>query len=504
MIGWRDEAGALHHDTLFGAFAALARREAWSFPALRPHQREPWHAFTVQVAAMALIRAGVDTLPGDEAAWRELLVALSDGVPEAWELVVDDWSKPALLQPPVVATANRADYKNIELTPDALDMLVTSRNHEIKQERLVQGSDEDWLFSLVTLQTMEGQMGRGNYGISRMNSGYGSRMTLGVRHIRGGAAGAFCRDVGVLVDNGLNRVDRRSGLGLVWMDAWDGTALFDYTKLDELYVEVCRRVRLVKQGNQIEARLASSTCERIAADQLGGNTGDPWMPLIVDTKKGRATEGKLISFPPTGEGFGYRQMARLLDGSRTTPPPLARLFPEDKREGLAIVAAALVRGQGKTEGLHRRTVWTSRVEEIEATGDVEVLDRIGDVAKARSDEAGEAGTRLRRALISLVQGGPEKARLDDDAAGKKVDPWVRRFDARADRVFFDDAFWSEAANTAVNPRREWRERLRLLADNVFDEAAEAAPRTEMRRIRAIARAKSYLEGQMAKWIGEVA
>jgi len=60
MIGWRDGEDRLHRGTLFGAFAALARGEAWSFPALRPHQRKPWHAFTVQVAALALIRAGTD------------------------------------------------------------------------------------------------------------------------------------------------------------------------------------------------------------------------------------------------------------------------------------------------------------------------------------------------------------------------------------------------------------------------------------------------------------
>ena len=51
MIGWRDGDDGLHRDSLFGVFAAMARGDAWSFPALRPQQREPWHAFTVQVAA---------------------------------------------------------------------------------------------------------------------------------------------------------------------------------------------------------------------------------------------------------------------------------------------------------------------------------------------------------------------------------------------------------------------------------------------------------------------
>jgi hypothetical protein len=46
--------------------------------------------------------------------------------------------------------------------------------------------------------------------------------------------------------------------------------------------------------------------------------------------------------------------------------------------------------------------------------------------------------------------------------------------------------------------------LRALADTVFDEAAEAAPRTEMRRVRAISRGRSMLDGQMVKWLKEIA
>ena len=34
---------------------------------------------------------------------------------------------------------------------------------------------DDWLMALVSLQTQEGVMGAGKYGVARMNSGYGSR-----------------------------------------------------------------------------------------------------------------------------------------------------------------------------------------------------------------------------------------------------------------------------------------------------------------------------------------
>ncbi len=84
MIGWHDEQGARSSGSLFAAFAALASGAAWSFPALRPHQREPWHAFTVQVAALALIRAGRDndTAASDEAR------ALVGEIATAWNAIV--------------------------------------------------------------------------------------------------------------------------------------------------------------------------------------------------------------------------------------------------------------------------------------------------------------------------------------------------------------------------------------------------------------------------------
>ena len=37
--------------------AALGTDEVRDYPALRPHQRHPWHAFLVQLAAIAMHRA---------------------------------------------------------------------------------------------------------------------------------------------------------------------------------------------------------------------------------------------------------------------------------------------------------------------------------------------------------------------------------------------------------------------------------------------------------------
>ncbi|SEL97525.1 CRISPR-associated protein, Cse1 family [Sphingomonas palmae] len=490
MIDWQDEHGTRHGGSLFAAFAALANGAAWSFPALRPHQREPWHAFTVQVAALALIHADREALPHDGAGWRDLLLALTPDCPEAWELVVDDWSRPALLQPPLVAATDRAAYKNVLATPDALDMLVTAKNHDVKQARMVHAGEQEWLFALVTLQTFEGFLGAGNYGVSRMNGGFATRMSMGVRPA-GGAAAAFARDVRRLVADARARPSRRTGTALLWTVSWDGTQSLDYAGLDELYVEICRRVRLRRTAaGNVEALAAGSKVARVAAALMKGQTGDPWAPLKADAT---------ASHTPTGAGFGYRQIAQLLDPARITRPLLAKEDDRDDADALTLVATALVRGQGKTEGLHRRAIRLSRLHELE-DGDLAALDRVGQIANKRAAEAGEAGRRLRRALISLVQGGPDQARLDDEAAKKKTAAWMTRFDAGVDATFFDAAFWAQAARDEGNHLLAWRTRLRALAGGVFADAARTAPRTEVRRIRAHARARALLDGQMAKWI----
>ena len=51
--------------TLPGVLAGLVRDEISDFPKLRPHQRHVWHAFLVQIAALATL--GGEPPPEDEA-----------------------------------------------------------------------------------------------------------------------------------------------------------------------------------------------------------------------------------------------------------------------------------------------------------------------------------------------------------------------------------------------------------------------------------------------------
>ncbi len=484
-----DRSGTLQAADLFGTLAALVRDEIEDFSALRAHQRHPWHAFTVQVAALAMVRAERSAPPGDGEDWRGLLHALAPAA--AWELVVDDWSKAALLQSPGLEAGLRSKGKRVA-TPDALDMLLTARNHDLKGTRMAQAAEEDWLFALISLQTQEGQMGAGNYGISRMNGGYGARVALSLRPVEDRPGTAFRRDLARLLAMRPQVEREAASLGdvtLVWTLPWDGAASLPFDRLDPWYVEICRRVRLVREDGRIEAVLANSKAARIEAKALKGATGDPWAPVEAGGAK---------SWGVSSQGFGYRKMVDLLDGAKVTPSPLARPDAADGETGLTLRAAAVARGQGKTEGFHERVVPVS-------SAGVGMLrrspDRVATVARERQARAGEAASILRHALRVLAQGGPEKARADDDVTNARIARFERLFDRDVDAVFFEEAFWVHAATTGEDAAHmtAWRAHLSDMARMAFDGAVRAVPRSAMKRLRAEARARSVLDGRLRRF-----
>ena len=181
-------------------YAALAADRIATFPGLRPHQAPAWHALLVQLAVLACDTANREEAPGDDAdAWRALLRGLTeDRADDApWRLVAPA-DQPAFLQPPSPG-GDLAAYRAVAASPDALDLLVTSKNHDLKAERMTAAAPDDWLFALVSLQTQEGFLGAGNYGVARMNGGFGSRPYLGLSPASGGFGAAVMRDIAVLL-----------------------------------------------------------------------------------------------------------------------------------------------------------------------------------------------------------------------------------------------------------------------------------------------------------------
>ena len=85
-----------------------------TFPALRPHQRHAWHAFLVQLGDLALHRAGRSTPPDTAEEWQDLICGLTPEYcnDEPWQLVVEDITVPAFMQPPASASDKLAEYKS--------------------------------------------------------------------------------------------------------------------------------------------------------------------------------------------------------------------------------------------------------------------------------------------------------------------------------------------------------------------------------------------------------
>jgi CRISPR system Cascade subunit CasA len=493
--GRDDSAASL---SLPGVMAGLARGEIASFPALRPHQRHVWHAFLVQLATLALLKAGRSELPESEDDWRELIHGLTPDWPddEPWLLVVEDVTKPALLQPPV-PREEFSDFKPIA-APDALDMLVTSKNHDLKSEVASGGQADDWLFALISLQTQEGVMGAGGgkYGISRMNSGFGSRPGLGVA-INGDPGARFRRDVSLLLagadqDGIFPEWQQRNGIALLWLELWSrNDAPISPDRLSRLYIEVCRRVRLVPAGGGFAACAGGSKKARVAASdwELKGNTGDPWMPVEQVSLQGLSIGGG---------GFHYRKLVELMSDKYKTPY-LAEVHGNDPDEGLQLVATAVARGQGKTEGYHERAIPVpKRIKSIVALRDGR--DKVAKAAQERVTALGELRGALRRGLAVLAQGGPDKT-ADKPTTNGFIEPWLKRFEAEVDRDFFPE-LWAELAEDAPQARQEayraWKLKRRRHAGDLLEEASGALPLPVARRYRAKVKAASAFHGRLQK------
>ena len=443
------------------------------FPRLQPHQTHPWHAFLVQLAAIALDadHLAPEDMPGAD--WATLLRALAPD--EAWRLVVDDLSKAAFMQPAVLD--GPAEPPEV-LSPDLLDVLQSARNHDVKRRRMVHPEPEHWLHALIGVQTMQGYSGKMWYGIARMNGGLGNRPGVAVASsLRLGPR--FRRDVAVLLEHRAD-ITRMSGYqdhggqALLWLQPWDGKTPIALAECDPYFIEVCRRVRLRRlvSTGAIAAWTRNSTAKRVdAPDALKGITGDPWTPVEL----GDASKAMTLS----GSGFTYEKTRQLIM-QEISAAPAQKLRTSDPLRMLW-VAWALVRGQGKTEGLHERVVCLPGPVRKTLAVAAE-RDRLSKLAKDRVTTAGDVWSRgLSPALAALASGG-EPQKLERGCRGAHAGPWRSRFDEAVDRVFFE-RLWEAVELPEEQADRAWKEELLEQAARLLDEASTAAAGPEARRLK---------------------
>lgn len=476
-VGWH---------SLPGLLGAMARGEVQRFPALRPHQRPAWHMFLVQLSVLALSSVGWRNIPIVEEQWREALRSLSKSFPndEPWHLIGTDRTRPAFLQP-----GDPGGLKWSEVsTPDALDMLITSRNHDIKREIARNCAPQDWIFSLVSLQTMEGFGGSGNYGIARMNGGSSSRAMLSLapttkRTTRIDPSGWWMRDVSSLLDDRIGN----GGKTLIWQEPWPEGQVLELSALDPLFIEVCRRIRFIISQDGIVAERSTSKASRIAGKEAKGNVSDPWAPVHI-------TQGKSLTLGD--QDWSHELLFRLM--FKTPPewvvPPLAQRLASEATEPMLLVAEAFARGNSKTDGFKSRIIPVpmALVRHLFGVRPQAIApDMLADIATV--------DLALRNGLATVAAGGlREKVKTPHYIRSQPARDALRR---QADLLFFPE-LWARMAvksDAELTPLRQgFLERLARVAREEFDRALPAIPCASLMRPRAEARGRQTLEFGLSK------
>jgi CRISPR system Cascade subunit CasA len=480
---------------------------------LRPHQEATFHSFMVSLAFMAMELAGeAADGPGpstDAARWRELLRGLTAHFPadEPWHLLGEDVRKPAFMQCPCDA-AEEAQYTGLSSSPQELDVLVASKSHDVKPGKLGGFGVEHlelWIYALVSLHgdaayMPAGQKAASVYSSVRKNGAVAARPHFRLAFSRGVGA-EFKRDVLALFAGQRSLFEEANACGvgsapaerLMWLRDWNHH--FSASELHPLFLEVCRRVRLERlELGLVVARTAQSSTRgwRTQFDDARGVLADPWSPIARDPK------GDKTYNPQTGTGgFGYRRLAPVLfDREGFTLPLLARPSKSEMSKGGTMIARALGRAQGGTDGyLCREVHFPPAAMRRTVDEAAQVALRSQSFIQAASD----TGSLLRLALIRFVYGSDAPPRKASPDIVRIVHPWELAFDAVVDEVFFEDLIGSVDTDRGDDEALlDWSRRLQVLAQQVFERAVDSLPTRDRSRAFARARAQGFLRGAMAK------
>lgn len=479
--------------SLPGLFVALARDEVRDFPALRPHQRHPWHAFLVQLAAMALHHAKQVQPFATEQEWKAALLALTPEHPDgaAWYLIAPH-DKPAFMQAP--APGGKVDgWSNDRPTPDSLDILVTSKNHDLKQGRIQNSHTDDWIFALVSLQTQAPFPGAGNYGVARMNGGSSSRPGLGIEP-SGDVGRRWLRDVRIALEERRNILNmgfkEEAGAALLWLHPWDGNGAFSFSELDPLFIEICRRVRLIYSSCGIAAVRTTSKGPRISKDEAKsrkGNTGDLWTPVHI---------GEAKSLGVSAMGFDYKRMADLAFGADYKKPPAQNIRPDDDTAELALVARAIAGGQSTTDGYHERRIPIS--PKMRSMLRQTHTDQLAKIASERVYAVGQISFVLKTSVKTLLDNAKPRKNPKDipDSIETKASKLTKQFEQAEDARFFDELNAEIEAAEPDQVRLQWLLAMADRAEAILKNAFVAGPQSGEQRYRARSAALSRFHGSL--------
>ncbi len=363
-------------------------------------------------------------------------------------------------------------------------MLITSKNHDVKMDRLKRSPRRALGLRAPDAPDDSGVSRRGELW-HRPHERRPRQPTLrGVCSGRG-AAPRFLHDVRALLDARaeLAEIFGAAGqLGLVWCAPWSGATSLGFRDLDPFFIEICRRIRLSSAGDgTLVAHRGLSKAARIDGKESSGNTGDAWTPVA-------RKDGKALTMPEAG--FNYDRVQDLLFGE--WDPGAAGRFDAEGGDRLWI-GQVLVRGQGKTGGYHER--WVPVPAKVRRSfAQPRAHRRLGERSKAWVRLAADMRLKiLKPALLTLLQGAPEKLNFNDDRANA----YLRRLDAAIDDDFFSLLF-AHVDDSPEEADAAFQKRLVQLAEVELRRAVESLPVPSARRWRAEAKASRVFLGAARK------
>lgn len=461
--------GVLETVPLPEVLSRLATGKEVEFERVRPFQEEAWHAFLVQLGALVASKEG--KLPQDRQGWRSALFSLGGDSAECWTLFVDDISLPAFMQP----ATKELNTTDVWKTPDDLDVLITSRAHDIKPHQIQFPRMEDWMFALVSVQTTWGYGGAGNYGVFRNRGSYAARIFVSGAPSFSNSE-RFLRDVKVWQEEweSIRGIGLRGDVKLLWNRFWSGSEQVEVCDLSPAAIEICRIYRMRLQGESLVCARKSCTAPMINRTQE--LSGDIWTPLEVDPKSGEKSPMAFRGIP------ALRDFIKIM--FQAEPSPAMRPRPDDKMIILRGVARDPSR-QGMTVGyvdMCLNPVFATDEEKQQAFA--KATDWMETLSKVRG--------ALAMCLFTFNQGGPEKTDMKSESSAKQVSGWLDKFDAETFDTF--TILLSKKSETS-----EWLSSLRSIFEVIVDDAIKNGPAPSSVRIRGAAKSTNYAGWAMSQF-----
>jgi CRISPR system Cascade subunit CasA len=474
---------------------ALGRDEVESYPGIQRHQEEAFHVFLCYLAGAVLARKRTDQIIQEKDFWSAGIREISGDDPDAaWSLIVDDPMRPAFMQSSVPSRKIFEKYKPGARTPDDLDVLQTAKNHDVKMTRISDPDPEDWIYALISLQTMCGFLGQGNYGIARMNGGFGNRVV--VELLASNRYGRRWLDaVTRLLEYRARLLQdpwhyKDSGTILIWTTPWDLKTSLPLADLDPFFIESARAVRLVEDNDEIIVLAAATKAPRLAAKDQKGNLGDPWSPL--DKKKDSA-------LTLSASGFTAELLRNLIFQEGYELLRMQKPMDNWKGKRLELACSVLVRGQGTTDGFHSVSVYMPARAHATIFGGGIRRERLSGLSKQAIDHAGAMQNKvLKPALYCFLESAPEKLNFDK----REISSWWQSCRSHFNKRWGQEYFpWLWRANEESDDGAAiamWIEMLGDIAWQVFQESMNRYPAKHSCQYKARANAISLFWGLIHK------